>query len=25
MVRSVAGGGELFRFRDAYLPIMRLH
>jgi two-component system, chemotaxis family, sensor kinase CheA len=25
MVRSVAGGGELFRFRDAYLPIIRLH
>jgi len=24
-VRSVIGGGELFRFRDAYLPIVRLH
>ena len=24
-VRSVAGGGELFRFRDNYLPILRLH
>ena len=24
-VRSVVGGGELFRFRDAYLPIVRLH
>lgn len=24
-VRKIAGGGELFRFRDAYLPIMRLH
>jgi two-component system, chemotaxis family, sensor kinase CheA len=24
-VRSVVGGGELFRFRDAYLPILRLH
>ena len=25
MVRKVAGGGEVFRFRDAYLPIMRLY
>ncbi|TCV94871.1 two-component system chemotaxis sensor kinase CheA [Luteibacter rhizovicinus] len=25
MMRSVAGGGELFRFRDAYLPVVRLH
>ncbi|TAL86775.1 MAG: chemotaxis protein CheA [Rhodanobacter sp.] len=24
-VRKVAGGGEVFHFRDAYLPIMRLH
>jgi two-component system chemotaxis sensor kinase CheA len=24
-IRSVAGGGELFRFRDAYLPVVRLH
>lgn len=24
-VRNVIGGGELFRFRDAYLPIVRLH
>ena len=24
-IRSVAGGGELFRFRDGYLPIIRLH
>jgi two-component system, chemotaxis family, sensor kinase CheA len=24
-VRSVVGGGELFRFRDEYLPIVRLH
>ncbi|RDS81825.1 chemotaxis protein CheA [Dyella psychrodurans] len=24
-VRSVTGGGELFRFRDEYLPIVRLH
>jgi two-component system, chemotaxis family, sensor kinase CheA len=24
-VRSVIGGGELFRFRDEYLPIVRLH
>jgi two-component system chemotaxis sensor kinase CheA len=23
-IRTVAGGGELFRFRDAYLPIVRL-
>jgi two-component system chemotaxis sensor kinase CheA len=25
MVRKVAGGGEVFRFRDAYLPIVRLY
>ena len=25
MVRRIAGGGEVFRFRDAYLPIMRLY
>ncbi|HZX69585.1 MAG TPA: chemotaxis protein CheA [Rhodanobacter sp.] len=25
MVRRIAGGGEVFHFRDAYLPIMRLH
>ncbi|WP_426700457.1 chemotaxis protein CheA [Rhodanobacter sp. Col0626] len=25
MVRRIAGGGELFHFRDEYLPIMRLH
>ncbi|MBB3228941.1 two-component system chemotaxis sensor kinase CheA [Luteibacter sp. Sphag1AF] len=25
MIRSVAGGGELFRFRDAWLPVVRLH
>ncbi|MGS0999752.1 chemotaxis protein CheA [Rhodanobacter sp. UC4451_H18] len=25
MVRKIAGGGEVFHFRDAYLPIMRLH
>jgi two-component system chemotaxis sensor kinase CheA len=24
-VRSVVGGGELFRFREEYLPIVRLH
>lgn len=24
-VRSVAGGGELFRFRNDYLPVIRLH
>lgn len=24
-VRSVAGGGELFRFRSEYLPVIRLH
>jgi two-component system, chemotaxis family, sensor kinase CheA len=24
-VRTLAGGGELFRFRDAYLPVIRLH
>jgi len=24
-VRTVIGGGELFRFRDGYLPIIRLH
>ncbi|MBV8157094.1 MAG: chemotaxis protein CheA, partial [Dyella sp.] len=24
-VRSVAGGGELFRFRNEYLPVIRLH
>lgn len=24
-IRSVAGGGELFRFRDGYLPVIRLH
>lgn len=24
-VRSVAGGGELFRFRGEYLPVVRLH
>ncbi|MBU6249281.1 MAG: chemotaxis protein CheA [Xanthomonadaceae bacterium] len=24
-VRSVAGGGELFRFRGEYLPVIRLH
>ncbi len=24
-VRKIAGGGEVFHFRDAYLPIMRLH
>jgi two-component system chemotaxis sensor kinase CheA len=24
-VRSVAGGGELFRFRNEYLPVVRLH
>jgi two-component system chemotaxis sensor kinase CheA len=24
-VRSVVGGGELFRFRNEYLPIVRLH
>lgn len=24
-VRKIAGGGEVFLFRDAYLPIMRLH
>ena len=24
-VRKIAGGGEMFHFRDAYLPIMRLH
>jgi two-component system chemotaxis sensor kinase CheA len=24
-VRSVTGGGELFRFRGEYLPIVRLH
>jgi len=25
MVRKIAGGGEVFHFRDDYLPIMRLH
>ncbi len=25
LVRKIAGGGELFQFRDAYLPIVRLH
>ncbi len=25
MVRKISGGGEVFHFRDAYLPIMRLH
>lgn len=25
LVRKIAGGGEVFLFRDAYLPIMRLH
>ncbi len=25
MVRKIAGGGEVFRFRDEYLPIIRLH
>lgn len=25
MVRNIAGGGEVFNFRDAYLPIMRLY
>ncbi|HEY9130585.1 MAG TPA: chemotaxis protein CheA [Dyella sp.] len=24
-IRSVAGGGELFHFRDGYLPVIRLH
>ena len=24
-IRSLAGGGELFQFRDSYLPIIRLH
>ncbi|WP_130620937.1 chemotaxis protein CheA [Dyella amyloliquefaciens] len=24
-VRTVAGGGELFRFRNEYLPVIRLH
>lgn len=24
-VRKIAGGGEVFHFRDEYLPIMRLH
>ena len=24
-IRSVAGGGELFRFRGEYLPVIRLH
>jgi two-component system chemotaxis sensor kinase CheA len=24
-IRTVAGGGELFRFRDGYLPVVRLH
>ncbi|KRE90938.1 chemotaxis protein CheA [Frateuria sp. Soil773] len=24
-IRTVAGGGELFRFRDEYLPLVRLH
>ncbi|HET6552641.1 MAG TPA: chemotaxis protein CheA [Dyella sp.] len=24
-IRSVAGGGELFRFRNEYLPVIRLH
>ncbi len=24
-VRRIAGGGEVFHFRDAYLPILRLH
>jgi two-component system chemotaxis sensor kinase CheA len=24
-VRSVVGGGELFRFRGEYLPVIRLH
>jgi two-component system chemotaxis sensor kinase CheA len=25
MVRKIAGGGEVFQFRNEYLPIMRLH
>jgi two-component system chemotaxis sensor kinase CheA len=25
VVRKIAGGGEVFPFRDAYLPIVRLH
>ncbi|RAN74667.1 chemotaxis protein CheA [Bacillus sp. SRB_336] len=25
VVRKIAGGGEVFHFRDEYLPIMRLH
>jgi two-component system chemotaxis sensor kinase CheA len=25
MVRKIAGGGEVFHFRNEYLPIMRLH
>jgi two-component system, chemotaxis family, sensor kinase CheA len=25
MVNMIAGGGEVFRFRDEYLPIVRLH
>lgn len=25
MVRKIAGGGEVFHFRDEYLPIIRLH
>ncbi|MEO6800631.1 MAG: chemotaxis protein CheA [Rhodanobacter sp.] len=25
MVRKIAGSGEVFHFRDGYLPIMRLH
>ncbi|GAB2532860.1 chemotaxis protein CheA [Rhodanobacter koreensis] len=25
MVRKIASGGEVFHFRDAYLPIVRLH
>jgi two-component system chemotaxis sensor kinase CheA len=24
-VRKIAGGGEVFHFRDAYLPVVRLH
>ncbi|MGC1550725.1 MAG: chemotaxis protein CheA [Rhodanobacter sp.] len=24
-IRTVIGGGELFRFRDGYLPVIRLH
>ncbi|MCW8808634.1 MAG: chemotaxis protein CheA [Rhodanobacter sp.] len=25
LVRKIAGGGEVFLFRDAYLPVIRLH